>query len=100
MVVRNPCSSTRTSYCPAGNDGALKRPSAFDVRVRTKPVDLLVITTAALGTTAPESSVTAPEMVPVGVWAYTATLIARTRTNNINADVTLDITLACLPDQN
>jgi hypothetical protein len=40
------------------------------VIVRFKSVALFVMDTVALGTTAPDSSFTLPEIVPVGAWPY------------------------------
>src|SRR5579872_655114 len=67
IVVRKPFTVTRSSYCPARSDGALYVPSEAVVTVRAAPVALLVMMTSAPGTTAPVSSITVPEMEPVGV---------------------------------
>src|SRR5258708_5849849 len=66
MVVRKPVTLAFTSYSPAWREGATNEPSEPDRIVREAPVALLVMTTSASGTTAPDSSITTPEMVPVG----------------------------------
>src|ERR1700682_6110775 len=74
---------------PAGRAGALNEPSVPLVKVRSAPVPLSCTITLAFGITAPLSSVTTPEMVPVGTWAHAVT--HKTVASKINADRTFDM---------
>src|SRR5882672_4547480 len=55
-----------------------KAPSLVVTVLWSIPVVLSVAFTAALGTTAPEGSVTVPLMAPRNVWAFAATASERT----------------------
>src|SRR5258708_30559555 len=48
----------------------------------------------AFGINAPDSSVTFPEMIPVGAWAYT--VMTATKNANISLDVNFDMTPSLL----
>src|SRR5439155_9724013 len=88
--VRKPCISARTSYSPAGSAGALYRPSSLAVRVRALPVALFVTVRIALGTTAPDSSVTVPEIMPVAVCAESVAAATSGRTINRDSALRID----------
>ena len=81
-VVRKPVFSDRTSYSPGSRADALKMPEALAVTLRAAPVALLVMVIAALGITAPDSSVTVPEMTPVGTCAQTVIPVTTSATTS------------------
>src|ERR1022692_990435 len=57
---------------------ALKVPSVPASISRVEPVSLLTMVILALGTTAPDWSVTVPAIVPVGAWASSAPTAVKT----------------------
>src|SRR5947209_10657794 len=59
-----PCASMVTVYVPGGRLAALYSPEAEVVKLWDRPVDGFVTVTFALGTTAPEGSLTVPRIVP------------------------------------
>src|ERR1035438_8996515 len=63
---------------PAGKAAALKVPSVPASISRVEPVSLLTMVILALGTTAPDWSVTVPAIVPVGAWASSAPTAVKT----------------------
>src|SRR5207245_10873110 len=65
VTFLTPVSSAATEYLPVGSDGAVYSPLVSVVTVREIPVPVFVSVTVAPGTTAPESSVTTPRIVPV-----------------------------------
>src|SRR5215475_13382586 len=80
------CSSTLkpeplhfTSYLPMGRLAATNCPLSLEVNVRTVPVLSCKMVTSALGTAAPEGSVTVPTMV--ASWAAAKCGKTRTATN-------------------
>ena len=84
--------ATRTCNRRAGARARCKVLPAFAVRyARLNPVALLVMVMLALGTTAPEASLTVPVMVPVGVCAWTGAMVQSRvlATNNVDASLNM-----------
>src|SRR5260370_8558613 len=67
---------------PAGIEAATKVPVGPVVKVRWSPVSLLMMSTGAAGTTAPDWSYTVPQMSPVGACAGAANVMNKHRTGN------------------
>ena len=68
---------------PAGNADALNVPSAFAVRVRVRPVSAFDIVIFGFGITPPDSSVTVPDMVPIGACAKPITGIVMRHSQSV-----------------
>jgi hypothetical protein len=65
VTVLKPEISAATLYSPVGSDGAVYSPLLSVVTTRVSLVPVLVKVTVTPGTTAPETSVIRPRMVPV-----------------------------------
>jgi hypothetical protein len=98
--VRKPGISARTSYSPGSSAGALKMPDALAVTLRVPPVVLWVMLIAALAITAPDSSVTVPEMMPVGVCAETVIPVkTNANTSKVDKEIALHMAISLLSDE-
>src|ERR1700693_1960632 len=75
----NPDCLTVTVYVPGFSSTTTYSPAALAVTLRASSVPLLTIETEALGTRAPDLSVTTPLIVPVNFWPHKGSDRARQR---------------------
>jgi hypothetical protein len=82
----NPWAETPTVYAPIGRSVTRYDPELVVVALRVSPVAALLTVTVALGSTAPDESVTSPEISPVIFWATRGTdaSIRASRTDRYN----------------